>query len=108
MKKFFLVNIAILVAVVSLALLLLPSRGRAAWTQTGIPIGANCTIQFRRDALGAASGVPVPPLTGSFNGADTCVAGKLKSINNDWLVLDHAGHDLWVPKAAVLLFEVNR
>src|SRR5438876_9984327 len=42
------------------------------------PLGKNCTVQFRRDALGAASISPVPPLTGSCNGAETAIGGKLK------------------------------
>src|SRR5262245_53890244 len=61
------------------------------------PIGKTCTVQFRRDALGAAASLPVPPMTGSINGADTAISGTLKSTSDDWVVLDSGGKEIWVP-----------
>ena len=69
------------------------------------PAGKQCTIQFRRDALGTAASLPVSPLTGGINGADTSISGKLKSTHGEWLVLDHGGQEIWVPKATVLLIQ---
>jgi hypothetical protein len=69
------------------------------------PAGKSCTIQFRRDALGAAATVPVPPMTDNINGADTSISGLLKSTAGDWVVLDHGGSEVWVPKAAILLIK---
>ena len=69
------------------------------------PIGKNCTVQLRRDAMGAAAPVPIPPLSANHNGIDTCVTGKLKMINPDWIVLDRNGSDMWIPKSSVLLVQ---
>lgn len=69
------------------------------------PLGKQCTIQFRRDALGAAASLPVSPLTGNINGADTTISGTLKSTRGEWIVLDRGGQEIWVSKAAVLLIQ---
>jgi hypothetical protein len=69
------------------------------------PLGKNCTVQFRRDALGAASTNPVPPLTGSFNGAETAIGGKLKNVTSEWIVIERAGSELWIPRRSVLLLQ---
>ena len=73
------------------------------------PLGKICTVQFRRDALGAAASLPVPPMSEGINGAATSIPGKLKSAIGDWIVVDPGGADpgrpteIWVPKTAVLL-----
>ena len=69
------------------------------------PLGKPCTIQFRRDALGAGASVPVPPMTDNINGAHTSISGTLKSTAGDWVVLDRSGGEVWVPKAAILLIK---
>jgi hypothetical protein len=69
------------------------------------PVGKSCTIQFRRDALGAAASVPVSPMTDNINGADTCISGTLKRTEGNWLVLDRGGAEVWVSKTAVLLIK---
>lgn len=87
-----------------------PLGGRAL----GVPsestprVGADCTVQFRRDVLGAATDLPVPPLTGSINGAEVAVSGRFLRMDDDWIVLEHVeGHQLWVPRAVVLLLRVQ-
>jgi hypothetical protein len=67
--------------------------------------GKACTIQFRRDALGAAASVPIAPTTGSFNGAPTTISGTLKSSRGDWVVITREDHDIWVPKQVILLVQ---
>jgi hypothetical protein len=69
------------------------------------PLGRNCTVQFRRDALGTASANPIPPLTGSHNGAETAIGGKLKNVTAEWIVIERAGSELWIPKSSVLLLQ---
>ena len=66
------------------------------------PIGKDCIVQFRRDALGAAAALPVAPTTGSINGAQTAIGGKLLMVNSEWVLLNN-GNDLWIPTASVLL-----
>lgn len=69
------------------------------------PIGKNCTVQFRRDALGAAASSAIPPLTGMHNGAETAVSGKLKYVTSEYVVLDRNGAELWIPKSVVLALQ---
>ena len=67
-------------------------------------------VQFRRDALGAATSVPVSPRTGSFNGAETSLTGKFKRSTGDWIILsDHQRqeHEYWIPVHSILHLEVN-
>ncbi len=72
------------------------------------PIGKQCTVQFRRgDALGGAGNLPVPPLSGSINGADTAVTGKLRTVTEEWIVIESANQSvMWIPKSAVLMVHV--
>jgi hypothetical protein len=69
------------------------------------PVGKQCTVQFRRDALGVAANLPVPPMAEDINGADTSISGTLKSAAGDWVVLDQSGTEVWVPKTAILLIK---
>jgi hypothetical protein len=64
-----------------------------------------CTIQFRRDALGAAASLPIPPTTGNINGASTCVSGTFKSSSGEWVVIGQGGSETWVPKSVILLIQ---
>lgn len=67
--------------------------------------GKACTVQFRRDALGAGANLPVPPMTHSMNGADTSVEGTLKRVTAEWLVIEKNGKEIWIPKGVILLIE---
>src|SRR5687767_12737962 len=69
------------------------------------PIGKECVVQFRRgDALGGAGNLPVAPLTGSINGAETSVSGKVRQVTEEWVVIEKANKaQLWIPKSSVLL-----
>ena len=69
------------------------------------PAGKSCTIQFRRDALGAAASLPISPMTGNINGAETTISGALKSTSGEWVILNRAGKDVWIPKSVILLIE---
>ena len=69
------------------------------------PVGKNCSIQFRRDALGAGASGPSSPMAGNINGADVAISGTLKSTSSDWVVLETKGGEIWVPKAAILLIQ---
>lgn len=48
-------------------------------------VGSECTIQFRRDALGAAAALPISPETTGINGANVVLQGKLLGVDGDWL-----------------------
>jgi len=67
-----------------------------------------CTVQLRRDALGAASNLPVSPMTGGINGAQVAIVGKLRSFDDAWLALETEKEGLlFIPKEVVLLVQVH-
>jgi hypothetical protein len=53
-------------------------------------VGRECTIQFRRDALGAAAALPISPDTQTINGAPIILQGTLQAVRGDWIHLDIA------------------
>ena len=68
--------------------------------------GKRCTIQFRRDALGAGATLPISPMTGSINGAETSISGILKRSSSDWVVIEgHNAREILIPKSVILLIE---
>ena len=92
-------------ALFSITLLLTGCDHSTAADHPSPPIGKSCSIQFRRDALGAGASGPSSPLAGSINGADVAISGTLKSSNGEWVVLDVNGRETWVPKAVILLIQ---
>jgi hypothetical protein len=94
--------VAILLCAASLSLAALLAGCDAGPTP---PVGKQCTIQFRRDALGTAASLPVPPLSDNINGADTSISGTLKSTGGEWVVIDCHGLEVWVPKTTILLIK---
>jgi hypothetical protein len=80
-----------------------PTGGRLAQMHTRI-----CTVQFRRDALGASRDLPVSPMTGGINGATVAVVGKLRSFDDAWLAVDTEKDGVvFIPKEVVLLVQVH-
>jgi hypothetical protein len=82
------------------------------------PLGAYCTVQFNRNALGAAMASPVPPMTNVMNGADVSIDGKLLKVDADWVVLESqvgAGTssspwhmaNIWIPRQNILLMRFD-
>ena len=75
-------------------------------------IGEICTVQFRRDALGSGATLPVSPTTGSINGAEVAVGGKLVAVEGDGIVIEglppHQANTYWIPFHAILLVEVPK
>jgi hypothetical protein len=51
----------------------------------------------------AAADLPIAPMTDGVNGADTTVAGTLRHTSDEWVVIDRAGKDVWIPKSVILL-----
>lgn len=67
--------------------------------------GSYCTVQFRRDALGAAGDLLVPPTSNMHNGAETCVTGKFSRMDEDWVILTEGKDETWIPRSAILLIK---
>jgi hypothetical protein len=44
-------------------------------------------------------------MTGQINGADTTISCTYKSTRDDWVIVNHAGKEVWVPKSVILLIE---
>jgi hypothetical protein len=93
------------IAAVAMTLSLTGCDKAAAAGSSGPSAGKQCVIQFRRDALGAAASLPIAPMTGSINGAETTISGVLKSSSGEWVVLDQAGKEIWVLKSVILLIQ---
>jgi hypothetical protein len=54
------------------------------------PIGVECIVRIRQDAS---------PDQVKF-------VGKIKAINNDWIVLESLPRETWIPRAVVLVVEI--
>jgi hypothetical protein len=67
--------------------------------------GSPCTVQFRRDALGAGANLPISPMTSGINGAETALSGTLKRATPDWIVIEMSGREITIPKSVILLIE---
>jgi hypothetical protein len=78
--------------------------------------GTLCTVQFRRDALGAASNSPIPPTVTSINGSGVTMQGELISVGPEAILLDQINdHYLvngvpnmkrfWIPTGSILFIE---
>ena len=67
--------------------------------------GKPCTVQFRRDALGAAASLPISPTTGSINGAETAISGRYVGTREDWVIVSRGEHEVWIPRSVILLIE---
>jgi len=80
-----------------------------------LPIGKDVIVQFDRSVLGAGANLPIPPTTGSINGADTALSGKLIFISKNWLQLEvrtsqRSETDIktfWIPRSKVLLIQTE-
>ena len=70
--------------------------------------GKNVTVQFRRDALGAAASLPIGPETNSINGAQTSVSGVLVQVDTESVTLESNARQRWIPKSVVLNIEGPR
>lgn len=103
---------SLLFALGSLSLLAVPlfvtgcNDAQAASEASSPPLGRSCTVQFRRDALGAAAALPVPPTTDSINGSETSISGTLRMATEEWVVV-HTGKEIWIPKSVVLLIKYH-
>ncbi|MDF1797932.1 MAG: hypothetical protein P1V81_02045 [Planctomycetota bacterium] len=67
--------------------------------------GERCTVQLRRDYLGAETSLPIPPTTDVFNGAQVSIEGRLEEVGHYGLLLRSDGRDLWIPMEAILLVD---
>lgn len=70
-------------------------------------VGKNVRVQFRRDALGAAASLPIPPMTGEINGAETTVVGHLIKVEGTGIVIGPEERPKWIPREVILFVEAN-
>jgi hypothetical protein len=73
----------------------------------GDHIGQSCTVQFRRDALGAGADIPVPPTTDAINGASVNITGTLRKAGSDWVVVEFGNEQYFIATHAILLLKFN-
>ena len=72
------------------------------------PVGSDVQVQLKRDVLGTATNLPVPPTTSAMNGAKVSVIGKLKRVTDEWIVVQEEFVDHWILRSNVLLVSVTR
>ena len=81
-------------------------------------LGTECTVQFRRDALGGSTS-PISPNTTTINRTDVSVNGTLIAVNNEAILLEYADYRdimndaprlkrMWIPKNGILLIEYSK
>jgi|GEM_PF-2633124 len=77
--------------------------------------GLHCTVQLRRDALGAAANSPIPP----FNKSSVVLEGRLIAVNDEAILLDvtdqapdklilgdkQVPRHAWIPKGNILFID---
>ena len=71
-------------------------------------VGAPCKVQFRRDALGGSSNLPIGPMVDRSDGATVSLNAKYKAMSKDWIVVQDESGDIWIPCSTILLFKVFR
>ncbi len=72
--------------------------------------GAICTVQFRRDALGASVSLPISPTTDNINGAQLSINGNFSRMDDSWVVLTAFQNDkeeIWIPHSVILFIKVS-
>ena len=89
----------------TIAALSLTGCEQAAAADKPVTSGRPCTVQFRRDALGAAASLPIPPTTHSMNGAETAISCTYKSTRDEWAIFERGGKELWISKSVILSIE---
>ncbi len=72
-----------------------------------LPIGQECDIQFRRDALGQSADLPTSPTVGGINGATVNISGTLVSSNAEWVWIKKGNDSIWIPRSVILLIRVQ-
>lgn len=83
------------------------SKGSVSSETLSKMIGNTVRVQFRRDMLGAASPIPISPMTGEINGASTTLVGTLTKVECDAIVVEVDGRLHWVPQEVVLLIQAK-
>ena len=89
-----------------------PSR----WRPIDLEPGTMCTVQFRRDVLGAATTLPVSPTANSINGSTVSIQGELVAVTHEAILLDQVDEHyivndvprmqrFWIPKSSILSIE---
>lgn len=65
--------------------------------------GSSITVMFRRDHLGAAASLPIPPTSQSHNGAATALFGTLVGISKEWVIVEQKKVRYWIARESVLM-----
>lgn len=88
-------------AIALMSLLMQPGKSAAAEVPMPKP-GKSCSIQFSRDALGAAASLPIGPDVKIMNGAKTTLTCTFKGTHDDWVIVSDDSKELWIPKNMIL------
>ena len=85
-----------------------PSGGGSP--STSPHLGEFCKVYFRYDVLGA-SGHPYGAITDAIDGAEVSVAGTLKKLDSEWVVVEVPGElfntERWIPCDRILAIDFH-
>jgi len=100
----------------------LPRKGSKDDAKSGtlfdMELGTDCTVQFRRDALGGSTSLTAPTTTG-INGTTFIIKGTLIAVNHEAILLEQIDDhyivndvpqlkQLWIPKSSILYIEYSK
>ncbi len=104
------------ILLIGLAAIVAMTRGdHAALAQTApaaedapSAIGKQATIHVRRDFLAGEPLLPIAPTDDRVRGAEISVRGVLRSIDDNWVVLERERNFAYVPRKSVLVMEIAK
>ena len=92
------------------AALAIAGCGASPSTNPSTEEGTACRVYFRPDVLGCARDLPISVMVDSHSGARVSVAGSIKHVDEDWVVLEekgkHFNSEIWIPRDMVLAIKV--
>ena len=101
-----LIGLAIAAMIVNFMGLLGCTESTAPTVQCAPAIGSDCTVHFRRDALGPwGQGVSDPAV--EIVGKAGWTSGSFSRMNDNWLILTSKDSERWIPLDMILLLEVG-
>jgi hypothetical protein len=69
-------------------------------------IGRTCTVQFKRNVLGLAD-YPIAPTIDAINNVAVTVAGTLKAVRDNGILIESGTEKYWIPMDSILLIELG-
>ena len=69
-------------------------------------IGKTCTVQFKRNVLGAAD-FAIAPTIDAINNVAVTIAGTLKAVRDNGILIESGTEKYWIPMDSILLIDIR-